>query len=59
MHTESVQVLVPPVIQAPRGSIWAASAAAWLIERFSVGRVRADRVETPLAGIAQARSAAV
>ncbi len=37
MSVQEVSVMVPPLRPVPRGAVWAADAAAWLLSRLRLG----------------------
>lgn len=40
MYSRSVKVMVPPVVDVPRGAQWAAAIAVWIGRALGRGRVR-------------------
>ena len=38
MNSHSVKVMVPPVVDAPRGAVWAAAIGVWVGRAFGAGR---------------------
>ncbi len=46
MFSRSIKVMVPPVVDSPRGAQWAAALAVWVGRAFGAGRGRAAPART-------------
>ena len=58
MSSQSVKVMVPPVVDAPRGAEWAAAVAVWIGRAVGARRKSVARTGAPAGSVKRLAKAA-